>query len=157
MIYADKTKLITNADEDVVVIPTNLTLRKDGALVMGAGLAKWFRQHMLTNSKVIGEVNVDHYLGDAYAGGDTGPVFCGYDGKHHFVSFPTKKDWRDDSDLVLIERNLIKLADAIDNISPTGSLSVAVPKFGCGLGKLDWNVVRPLMFKYLDDKYVCYG
>ena len=60
--------------------------------------------------------------------------------------FPTKKHWRNPSELSYIEDGLKKFAANYDRF---GITSIAFPRLGCGNGALDWNDVRPLMEKYL--------
>lgn len=54
----------------------------------------------------------------------------------------TKRDWRDDS-------RLDDVAEQIDALyalcKQNGIASIAIPPLGCGLGGLDWAVVRPLI------------
>lgn len=61
--------------------------------------------------------------------------------------FPTKKHWRDPSKLEYIEQGLIRF---VDNWDKLGADSIAFPRLGCGNGGLDWNIVKPLMEKYLN-------
>ena len=61
--------------------------------------------------------------------------------------FPTKKHWRNPSKLEYIEMGLIKFTENWDRL---GANSIAFPRLGCGNGGLDWDVVRPLMEKYLN-------
>jgi O-acetyl-ADP-ribose deacetylase (regulator of RNase III) len=63
-----------------------------------------------------------------------------------FLLFATKKNWRENSDIVGIEQGLQWL---LDNYKSEGIKSLAVPALGCGLGGLDWKDVGPLMCKYL--------
>lgn len=63
------------------------------------------------------------------------------------LNFPTKRDWRDPSDIRLIEKGLQELKE---KYKEWGITSAAFPRLGCGLGGLDWNVVGPLMHQYLD-------
>lgn len=63
-----------------------------------------------------------------------------------FLLFPTKKTWKENSSLSGIEEGLKWLAN---NYKSEGIKSLAVPALGCGLGKLDWRDVGPLMCKYL--------
>lgn len=66
------------------------------------------------------------------------------------VMFATKHDWRDDSDIELIESQLQRLSQ-IDN--RYGISSIAFPRIGGGLGNLDFdNQVKPLIYKYLGSK-----
>lgn len=65
-----------------------------------------------------------------------------------FLLFPTKRHWREDSDLVSIEKGLQWIRD---NYRITGIESLATPALGCGLGKLNWQDVGPLMAQNLAD------
>ena len=63
-----------------------------------------------------------------------------------FLLFPTKRDWKERADITGIEEGLIWLAD---NYKKEGIKSLAIPALGCGLGRLDWQDVGPLMCRYL--------
>ena len=63
-----------------------------------------------------------------------------------FLLFPTKDDWRYRSNIKGIEQGLAWLQS---NYKKEGIKSLALPALGCGLGRLDWNDVGPLMCKYL--------
>jgi O-acetyl-ADP-ribose deacetylase (regulator of RNase III) len=73
---------------------------------------------------------------------------------HNIILFATKSDWRNKSDIVLIEKNLSQIVEHFDNESSPNYpyVTIAFPKLGCGCGGLDWeNEVKPLMEKYLKD------
>lgn len=63
-----------------------------------------------------------------------------------FLLFPTKRHWRERADIIGIEKGLQWLRD---NYKKYGIASLAIPALGCGLGRLDWRDVGPLMCKYL--------
>ena len=63
-----------------------------------------------------------------------------------FLLFPTKRNWRERSDISGIEEGLNWLAN---NYKQEGIKSLALPALGCGLGRLDWKDVGPLMCRYL--------
>lgn len=63
-----------------------------------------------------------------------------------FLLFPTKRHWRDNSDFSGIEEGLIWLTN---NYKSEGILSLALPALGCGLGKLSWKDIGPMMCKHL--------
>jgi hypothetical protein len=73
------------------------------------------------------------------------------------LSFPTKHDWRDKSDLKLIEQSCIELRNlwdiAVDKDKKYNS--VALTRVGCLNGGLNYEFqVKPLLLKYFgDDKY----
>jgi O-acetyl-ADP-ribose deacetylase (regulator of RNase III) len=63
-----------------------------------------------------------------------------------FLLFPTKRHWREDSDLAGIEAGLVWL---VENYEKLGMESLAIPALGCGLGNLDWRDVGPIMCRHL--------
>lgn len=63
-----------------------------------------------------------------------------------FLLFPTKQNWKERSSLHGIEEGLKWLSD---NYKREGIKSLAIPALGCGLGKLEWSDVGPLMCRYL--------
>lgn len=65
-----------------------------------------------------------------------------------FLLFPTKKHWRERADIKGIEEGLQWLSK---NYKAEDIKSLAIPALGCGLGRLDWRDVGPLMCKYLKD------
>lgn len=60
-------------------------------------------------------------------------------GPRYIVNFPTKRHWRDKSRMDDIEAGLDALAV---EIRKRKICSIALPALGCGLGGLDWAVVR---------------
>jgi O-acetyl-ADP-ribose deacetylase (regulator of RNase III) len=56
------------------------------------------------------------------------------------INFPTKRHWRGNSRLEDIDAGLAAL---VADVGRLGITSIAVPPLGCGLGGLDWAVVRP--------------
>ena len=64
-----------------------------------------------------------------------------------FLLFPTKRDWKERADIVGIEEGLQWLRDSYKK---KGITSLAIPALGCGLGRLEWRDVGPLMYKYLE-------
>ncbi|PDW04904.1 DarT ssDNA thymidine ADP-ribosyltransferase family protein [Candidatus Viridilinea mediisalina] len=63
-----------------------------------------------------------------------------------FLLFPTKRHWREGSDLAGIEQGLQWVVAAYER---EGIRSLALPALGCGLGGLPWQDVGPLMCRYL--------
>jgi O-acetyl-ADP-ribose deacetylase (regulator of RNase III) len=62
----------------------------------------------------------------------------------YIINFPTKRHWRGQSRLEDIEAGLKAL---IKEVRERGIQSIALPPLGCGLGGLDWKVVRPVIKK----------
>lgn len=59
-----------------------------------------------------------------------------------FLFFPTKKDWRQNSKIEYVTEGLKWL---VANYSRQNINSIALPALGCGLGRLKWRDVGPLM------------
>ncbi len=150
-------KDIFKADTEVIVNPTNLI----GP--MGAGLAKSFKEHYEELEDVYKDAcrrgaqtpakQASKIIASGQEAIHEGDLFW-YDPdhirvKHKVLCFPTKKDWKNPSDLALIEAGLKTF---VKNYKQLNISSITFPKLGCGLGGLDWEKeVKPLMQKYLAD------
>lgn len=131
---------------DALVCTTNFNLKRNGQLVMGAGIAKVFRDAFpgladewgdrikLGHKHVLATLHYTH--NELYA--------------QYLVAFPTKHDWRENSDLLLIEtsaKQLKIIADALD------WQKVLMTKPGCGNGNLRWEQVKPRLERWLDNRF----
>ena len=56
------------------------------------------------------------------------------------INFPTKRHWRGNSRIEVVEAGL---EDLVRVVRARDIRSMAVPPLGCGLGGLDWSIVRP--------------
>lgn len=107
--------------------------------VMGKGLALQFKRRFSSNFEVYagachrGEVQVGRML----VVGTTGHARPRY-----IINFPTKKHWRDPSQLEYIRTGLVAL---VSEVKTRGIRSIAIPPLGCGNGGLAWSDVRPLI------------
>lgn len=63
------------------------------------------------------------------------------------LCFPSKQRWRDPSKLSWIDTALWKISKTYQD---HGIVSVAFPAVGCGLGELEWEDVRSLIYQHLD-------
>ncbi len=66
----------------------------------------------------------------------------------YIINFPTKRHWRGKSSLEDVESGL---EDLFRFINDNKIRSIAIPPLGSGLGGLDWNDVRHLIEKELDN------
>jgi len=69
------------------------------------------------------------------------------DGKY-VINYPTKDDWRNPSRLSYVIKGFDSLLIRVKNFDIK---SVAIPALGCGLGGLDWNEVRPILYALNDE------
>jgi O-acetyl-ADP-ribose deacetylase (regulator of RNase III) len=68
-------------------------------------------------------------------------------GPRYIINFPTKRHWRGKSRIEDIDSGLESLVNEIREWNIT---SVAVPPLGCGLGGLNWRIVRPRIIRALE-------
>ena len=86
------------------------------------------------------EVSLDHEMADEPS------TLTNANGETWFLLFPTKKHWRDRSNIGDIEAGLKWL---VENCRKEGITSLALPALGCGLGGLEWDDVGPILVQYL--------
>lgn len=60
------------------------------------------------------------------------------------INFATKDHWKEPSELEWIEKGLIRLNHFIKIVTPEIK-SIAIPALGCGLGGLNFHVVKGIM------------
>jgi len=132
---------------DAVCFTSNEVIKKDGKLVMGAGVAKQFRdtfpgldQEAGTSVKKYGNackiIRSMHFLGTML----------------EIIAFPTKGHWKNPSDIKLIRQSALEL---LEMANKHGWKQVYLPAPGVGLGGLSWkNEVKPLLEKILDDRFI---
>lgn len=63
----------------------------------------------------------------------------------YIINFPTKDDFRKDSEMSYIIDGLVTLET---EIIARGIKSIALPSLGCGLGGLKWDEVKPLLEQF---------
>jgi hypothetical protein len=121
------------------LVPVNGTLDSRGHLVMGAGVALRAKERYPKLPALLGRF-VSKY--------GNRPFYCGLES---IISFPTKRHWKDPSDPALIEASCTLSARIADKWRIK---SIAMPRVGCGLGGLDWALVRNLLKPLLDDRFI---
>ncbi|KKN06475.1 hypothetical protein LCGC14_1076920 [marine sediment metagenome] len=134
-----------DAKADYTVITTNGVVREDGAAVMGRGVAFQAK---------------DRYPGLEYTLGRRIKLR----GNHvslmsKLISFPVKHHWQDPADLELIKQSTEELVILIDHQALTGypTSHIAMPRPGCGNGRLDWKDVQAVIEPLLDDRFTVYN
>lgn len=127
---------------DAICVTTNGVVKKNGHLVMGAGVAKQFSNYYTGLASVFGSWVQQQ-------GNTVCPIFV-IDGPDIF-SFPTKNHWKDKSSIELIETSAKKLVELADRYKLK---HIAIPAPGCGLGGLDWETqVKPVLEEIFDDRF----
>lgn len=122
----------------MVGITTNGTVKDNGRLVMGRGVAKQAKDRIK---------DIDRKLGTlVLACGNTVILY-----NKLLFTFPVKHNWWEQANLPLIDRS----ANSLNNISVADPLTrFYLPRPGCGNGRLDWKDVKPLLVHLPDNVIV---
>jgi hypothetical protein len=121
-----------------ICITVNGAIRRDGACVMGRGLAKQAAQKFPQLPYTIGMLFKQREGMRVCAL----PEYC-------MFTFPVKYHWSDTGDLDLIELSGFQLKELVDGEKFE---TVALPRPGCGNGRLKWEDVKPRLHM-LDDRF----
>lgn len=143
-------------EEQIITLPQqNIVYRKKGDLlgskmqalintvncvgVMGKGIAFAFKQRYPDMFK--------EYQARCKRGAvKIGEPYVYQSGNRKIINFPTKKHWKNPSQIAYVEEGLQYLAA---HLKEWGITSMAIPPLGCGNGGLNWKDVQPLIEKYL--------
>ncbi|MRR55870.1 MAG: ADP-ribose-binding protein [Deltaproteobacteria bacterium] len=122
----------------IIAVTTNGLVAKSGKAVLGNGCAREAGERIPGLAARLGTLlteqgNHVHDLGDG------------------IVNFPVEHSPYENPDLRLIERSTKELVELADT---KGWVMVVVPRPGCGGGGLFWKEVKPLLEKYLDDRFL---
>ncbi len=135
---------------DAKCVTTCGTLKANGELVMGAGVALQAAERFVyiardfgNHVRVAGNVPffwVNHYMPER-------------EDQEILITFPTKHHWRDPSDPELIQASAEMIVKKLDTYHKHIHI-IAMPRPGCGNGGLRWADVKPLLEPLLDDRFV---
>ncbi len=134
-----------HSDVQAIVCTINTMCKKDGTLVMGAGIAKdfcerlpWLSDRWGTRTKKMGE--------------KTYPFVEVMQGGPDIVGIHTKLDWKDPSPPKLVDRSVKQLYIISRAL---GWKKILMTRPGCGNGGLHWEkFVRPLLTQVLDERFL---
>ena len=110
-----------------------------GSGVMGAGIAKEFAIRYSYLPLIFGTFVRNQ-----------GNKPCIITGCPNIMSFPTKNNWKDLSDIKLIEKSAEQIKNICDHFNFKSILST---RPGCGLGGLKWEDVKVVLENYFDDRF----
>ena len=143
----------TGPQYDAIVCMTNREMTTGGKLVMGAGLARDFKEVFK---------GLDRCLGDRLKQDKTQELMViesrwffqaashPYQHIPYIVAFPTKHKWRGDSCLELIERSAKMLARVA---SVFGWKKILMTRPGCRNGNLKWGDVKKRIKYTLNNRF----
>ena len=136
----------------ISLVEGNLLKSKANALVntvnevgvMGKGIALMFAESFPTNTRLYQQACKEHkvQVGKMFTTSTDSLV-----GPKWIINFPTKKHWRNPSQLKWIQEGLIDLVEVIKTLEID---SVAIPPLGCGNGGLEWRTVKRMIEEALN-------
>ena len=134
-----------NGDTDLFLITTNPTLRKDGAVVMGRGLALQAAKRFPSLPFDFGEKLIHP---DFETGPDNTGIIGNYGPHHTSVGyFMVKSHWRQPAVLSIIQDSLVDLVHSWQAHDRHTRVDLNFP--GIGNGRLKREAVLELLDKYL--------
>jgi O-acetyl-ADP-ribose deacetylase (regulator of RNase III) len=133
--------MITAMHGDILFATTDAVVNPVNCIgISGRGLAFQFKQHFPDYQRDYEtacrqrDVRPGHC--HFYRVGPPRPAY------NWIISFPTKRHWRDRSQIDDIRDGLANLSEGLARRKIP---SVAIPPIGCGLGGLDYLIVRPMI------------
>ncbi len=138
---------------DLRCITTNGTLRNSGDAVMGKGIALQAKQRYDKMSKKRYD-KIESALGRLINKYGNHVFYLG----RGLISFPTKHNWKENSDIELIKRSAMELVSLINDKLPIKNKAnkrILLTRPGCGNGGLNWAEVKPIIQTILrDDTFI---
>jgi hypothetical protein len=135
---------------DAICITTNMSTKRNGKAVMGAGIAKDAKSRFHGIDEDLGKIirekgSVVFPIRDENFSVEKG---CK---EITIVCLPTKFEWWEQASLSLVEESVRKLVNLTNE---RGWKKVILPRPGVMNGKLDWEAVKPILEKYLDERFL---
>jgi len=122
----------------IIVVTTNGLTTKRGKALMGHGCAGQAGERF---------PDLADRLGASIATAGNHVAYLG----NGIVSFPVEHTPYEAPDMRLIARSTRELVSLTDSM---GWEEVALPRPGCGGGGLEWKEVKPVLERYLDDRFL---
>lgn len=147
-VAGDFWNLVATGEYDTIVCTTNNCIKRDGGLVMGAGIAKQFADRCPELQRIWAKhvaYNNVHEYGNRLL---VTPCLCEdwvAHGVRYVIGFPTKYDWRQPSSRTLIANSMKDLVTVVDCL---GLCNVLMTRPGTNNGQLSWRGdVRPIVME----------
>lgn len=131
--------------KNAICVTTNGIIKKNGEAVMGRGIAKdandrfhvagILADHLRRKGNCLGVLGYFETRGHAF----------------YLLSFPTKHDWRNPSDIHLIQKSAKELVRFTDKHQLS---HVYLTPPGCGNGRLEWTDVKTVLEPLFDNRFI---
>lgn len=141
LVYGDAWSVANSFN--ALCILTNGVVKSDGTLTMGAGIALECAQRYPQIPALLGSYVKQHGNRVFNLGRDEQTGI-------RLISFPTKNNWKDPSDIELIKISASQLVELADKYKWS---HILLPRPGVGKGKLKWKDVQNALDEILDDRF----
>ena len=149
-IIGDFWKIKEQEKPDVICFTSNKIIKTQQKLVMGAGIAKQFRDKYQ---------NLDSDIAQRILSGQhTNHIVMVRESKYtrtpsntYISTFPTKNNYIHPSDIELIQTSAKTLLDIVNAV---GFRKILLTKPGCGRGNLNWEDVKLIIEPILDNRFI---
>lgn len=128
-------------DADLRCVTTNGHITKAGKVVMGRGCALELRDAV---------PGIDVRLAGLVKRHGNRTMRIGRANGSDLASLPVKHHWKEGADPDLIVRSVKQLVEVADKFRYR---KVAIPRPGCGNGRLQWPEIKELIAPLLDDRF----
>ena len=130
-----------------VCVTTSGAVKTSGDAVMGRGVALEASKRFPELPRWLGQ-RINLYRNEPFEGNTLNPF-----PDIRVICFPTKWNWTEKSNLCLIAVSASELRRYVEEAYIKVRTPVYLPRPGCGNGGLDWDNVKPILEKYLDDRF----
>lgn len=140
-----------------ICVPTNVGWRRDGSNAMGAGIAKRAAQTWPMLPRMLGEYCSRYKEQSGVVG------WWVFAPEAFLICVPVKPltsrhnmSWDQHASLPLIEKSIQELVKLVDSNADAGDSrlqNICLPRLGCGNGSLNWRDVKPILERYLDERF----
>ena len=136
-----KVKEVDDTPVIAICFTSNGVVRKDGRAVMGAGVAKLFRDTFKNLDMKYAATRGDERTNLTTDLGD----WKLEDRILRVIAFPTKNDWKYKSTIELITLSAMRLRDIINKDPLLQKGFILLPRPGCNNGHLEWDEVKKVL------------
>lgn len=144
-IYGNAWDLFDSGDFSVLFITTNGFVKKNGAAVMGRGIAAEMKRRY---------PGIEYKLGNLLQYGNKVHTlnYSSEPQERFIMSFPVKHNWFENADIELIKQSCQEVMNLLDGHAFKND-KFLLPRPGCGNGHLNWEDVKPIIEPLLDDRF----
>lgn len=125
-----------------IVCTTNTTVKNNGNLTMGLGIALQFAMKFGYLPEIWGDIVKSGHKSVIFSPIEFHPIM-------YAIALPTKYDWKLPSPEWLVIQSCKEMLFVVNCL---GLKKILMTRAGCGQGKLQWETLKPKL-EFLDDRF----